>query len=111
MFATASAELPVLDSVTGCKLLVDFTKRGAKLSVKGETLAAASVAVVSTKPWNTPFASANTPVTFPESLILAHAVPGNKLVPAVPAPGASIGAVIVPPESRKKPCITPLASS
>jgi hypothetical protein len=34
---TLSAALPVLDSVTVCELLVDFTKSAAKVSVRGET--------------------------------------------------------------------------
>ena len=42
MLATVSATFPVLDSVTRCELLVEFTMTAAKVSVAGETAATAA---------------------------------------------------------------------
>ena len=46
MPATLSAALPVLDSVTVCELLVDFTNSAANVSVAGETLATGTASPV-----------------------------------------------------------------
>ena len=46
MLATVSAAPPVLESVTVCELLVDFTKRAANWSVVAETTATGTAAPV-----------------------------------------------------------------
>jgi hypothetical protein len=45
VLATASATFPVLDSVTACALLVEFSSRAAKVRAVGETLATGEVPV------------------------------------------------------------------
>lgn len=45
MLPTASAKFPVLDSVTACELLVDFTSRAVNVSAAVETLATGAVPV------------------------------------------------------------------
>jgi hypothetical protein len=45
MLATARAMFPVLDSVTACALLVEFTRSAAKVRAVGETLATGEVPV------------------------------------------------------------------